>query len=609
MRIFTALLLLLSSGYALGQEIAWFPVKDGLYTTWGESLKPSSVLGEYPRPGMVRKDWMNLNGIWNFTILDKDSLKPKKYDRQILTPFSPETPLSGLKTAVTPDKKMWYRRHFFIPEHWSYRHILLHIGASDWETSVYINGQHAGTHRGGYDPIYLDITFFLKEKGRQEIEIEVWDPTDSHFQPRGKQSLNPKDTWHSAVSGIWQTVWIEPVMWASVESLDITPDIDNSAVHIKANTFQANEGDSIVFGVYEGKKLVGERKLPANETFTLKMENARLWSPDSPFLYDVALKLVRQGVAIDSIGSYFGMRKIEVSEDARGMKRIFLNNKPYYVNGLLDQGYWPEGLYTAPSDEALKYDIVKAKELGYNTLRKHVKIEPERWYYHCDKLGILVWQDVPNSDAYAEWTPPNGKDFSEIERDFASESQYKLEFQAVYRALKNHPSIVAWVPFSEGWGQFKTPEITQWIRTMDTTRLVSGPSGGNFFPVGHTRDFHHFPEPALTGQDKDRALMVGKFGGLGLVVKDHTASPEMHWSYQHTDSKKQLNEQYLAYVETLKLLIQEGLSASFYVQLSDVENEVTGVLSYDRKTVKFKSKKVRKAHEELQSVFEATTGQ
>jgi len=588
----------------VAQDVAWFPSKDGMITEWGMKVTPSNYPKAYPRPTMVRKDWKNLNGIWQFSIENNDSLRPKKYDRQIMVPFAPESAISGVGIPIKQDQKIWYRRKFAIPEDWSFRYILLHFGAVDWEATIYINGKKAGTHRGGYDPFSLDITFYLKEKGMQEIEIEVWDPTDTYHQPRGKQVQDPKGIWYTSNSGIWQTVWIEPVMWASVKDLHIVSDIDSSKVIIEAETFQANEGDSLKCQIFDGSKLISEQTHLINTVFNFHIDNIKLWSPDDPFLYNLNIELIRNEIVIDQASSYFGMRKIEVKNGPGGYKRIFLNNKPIFQMGLLDQGWWPDGLYTAPSDEALKYDIQASKDLGYNLIRKHVKVEPERWYYHCDKIGMLVWQDMPNGDKSADWKPPNGMDGVEIERSFRSESQYRIEFEALIKCRSHHPSIIMWVPFNEGWGQFKTEEITNWVKGLDSTRLVAGPSGGNFFPIGDTRDFHHYPTPILPNSDSDRALVLSEYGGLAFPVKDHIWNKYEQWGYSTMESSKQLNKTYLEYLSQLKPLIRKGLCAAIYTQTTDVESEINGVLTYDRKITKLKTNKVHPAHRSLIETFE-----
>lgn len=581
------------------QQFTWFPPQSGLLTEWGTQIDFDKFPDAYPRPTMEREAWSNLNGIWHFALNHKDSSGAPKFNRQIMVPFPVESSLSGVGIKVSPTDKMWYKKKFYIPEDWSYKYILLHFGAVDWEANIYVNGEKAGTHRGGYAPFTLDITFYLKEKGMQELVVEIWDPTDSYHQPRGKQSLDPEAIWYTSVSGIWQTVWIEPVKWASVKDIDITTDIDHNKAFIDVQTFQANDGDSVICSVIDKKNTITTDTLPIKQNFVFTIPKPKLWSPDNPHLYDVSVKLLRSGEIIDEVSSYFGMRKIEVKDDKNGIKRIFLNNKPIFQLGLLDQGWWPDGLYTAPSDEALKYDILKAKELGYNLLRKHVKVEPERWYYHCDKIGMLVWQDMPNGDEHAPWEPPSGIPGKEIERSFRSGSQYKLEFKEIIDANKDHPSIIMWVPFNEGWGQFKTEEITKWVMELDTTRLVSGPSGGNYFPVGHTRDFHSYPGPAMPPPDPDRALVLSEFGGLGLPIKNHTWEDSEKWGYKNLDTKKDYNQLYIGLMEKLNPLIVKGLNAAIYTQITDVEGEINGIMTYDRKALKLKSNKVEPIHKAL----------
>jgi len=585
------------------QHFAWFPPKDGLMTQWGRQVSLDNYPDAYPRPTLVRNDWSNLNGIWQFTLQHKDSLHPEKYERQIMVPFPVESMLSGVGIKVQPNEKMWYKRKFYIPDDWSYRYILLHFGAIDWEANIYINGKKAGTHRGGYAPFMLDITFYLKEKGMQELVVEVWDPTDQYHQPRGKQKLNPEGIWYTSVSGIWQTVWIEPVKWAAVKDLDITTDIDDDKVYMEVETFQANMGDTVICSIFEGEKTVATQRQPIEQIFEINLPNAIRWSPDNPFLYDMEIKLIRQGEIIDEVQSYFGMRKVEIKDDKKGIKRIFLNNKPIFQLGLLDQGWWPDGLYTAPSDEALKYDIRQAKDLGYNVLRKHVKVEPERWYYHCDKIGMLVWQDMPNGDKHAPWEGPSGIPGEEIERSFRSESQYKLEFGEIMDANKQHPSIIKWVPFNEAWGQFNTVEITNWVQSYDTTRLVGGPSGGNYFPVGDTRDFHQYPGPALPPEDPERALVLSEFGGLGLPVKGHTWDIDRKWGYRNMQSEREFNNTYVDLMEQVEPLISKGLNAAIYTQITDVEGEVNGIMTYDREVLKLNPRQAIPVHKTLTGYF------
>jgi beta-galactosidase/beta-glucuronidase len=515
--------------------------------------------------------------------------------------------LSRIQQNVTPEEKIWYKRTFFIPEEWSGRFVLLHFGASDWETTVYINGTEIGKHRGGYDAFSLDISRYLDERGVQEIIVSVWDPTDTYHQPRGKQKINPRGIWYTPVSGIWQSVWIEPVNFAYIDLYKCTPDIDQATVELEVEAENGVPGDTILAEITFDGYVVTSAKFPLDQQATVEISNPRLWSPDSPDLYDIRLRLLRDGEVLDGVNGYFGMRKIEISEDPNGNKRIFLNNEPIFQFGLLDQGWWPDGLYTAPSDEALKSDIIRTKEMGYNVIRKHVKVEPARWYYHCDQLGMLVWQDMPNSDKNAEWKPPSGIDGVEIEREFISEAQYKIEFEEIITELYNHPSIIKWIPFNEGWGQFNTKEIFNWVSTLDSTRLLGGPSGGNYFPVGDTRDYHKYPGPEMPPEDPDRALILGEFGGLGLPLEGHLWQPDKNWGYINIQKQKDLLKAYLDLLEQLKPMIKDGLAGAIYTQTTDVEGEVNGIMTYDREVIKMKSRKIRKAHNELYNLFRQVT--
>ncbi len=596
------LLVFLSSSYLQSQNIRWSPKQDILMTPWGEKINPDAVLVEYPRPTMKREEWKNLNGLWSFTIVDKNNPKPERYDYEILVPFAVESALSGIGKRITENDMLWYKRRFFIPESWSGKPIVLHIGASDWETTIFINGKEAAKHRGGYDPIQLDITPLLREKGHQEIEISVWDPTDAHYQPVGKQKKEPKGIWYTPVSGIWQTVWIEPVGKGYFHSIKKTPDIDQKKLKIQANVRNANEGDSILAVVRISAQEVTRKAFPYDVQGSITISDPKLWWPEKPFLYDLDLYLVRHGMTVDKIESYFGMRKIAVEKDDNNIERLFLNNYPYFQLGLLDQGWWPDGLYTAPSDEALVFDIIQAKKMGYNLLRKHVKVEPERWYYHCDRLGMLVWQDMPNGDKKAEWKGPSGIDGKEMERSFASAEQYKIELKSMIDARYNHPCIIMWVPFNEGWGQFNTVEITNLVTQYDPSRLVSGPSGGNYFPVGHTKDHHQYPGPGMPQADPGRALVLSEFGGLGLAVKGNLWQGD-GWGYKSYDKKRKYERAYIALYDSLPYFIEKGLSAAIYTQLSDVETEVNGILTYNRKVLKLRPKKAKPLHSQFTGIM------
>ncbi len=604
MRYILIAFILCTFSVSFAQRVSYDATEFRLPTEWTKDVDPDNPLKAYPRPQLIRQAWQNLNGRWHFTFSGKDESQPATFDREIIVPFAVESDLSGIGEQIGPDKKLWYKRTFYIPDDWSEKFILLHFGASDWETTVYINDVEIGKHRGGYDAFTFDISPYLDERGVQEIVISVWDPTNAHFQPRGKQQIAPSGIWYTPVSGIWQTVWIEPVNVSAVASVKYTPDIDQKSISISTETYNPIPGDSIRATISLHGNPIAFETFSAAGVAHIPIPNQQLWSPENPNLYDIQLELVRKGKVLDNVQSYFGMRKIEVAEDRHGKKRLFLNNKPIFQYGLLDQGWWPDGLYTAPSDEALQFDIVTSKEMGYNLIRKHVKVEPARWYYHCDKLGMLVWQDMPNSDKNAEWKGPSGIDGVEIKREFVSEAQYKIEFQALVDGLYNHPSIVKWVPFNEGWGQFKTVEIFDWVATLDTTRLIGGPSGGNYFPVGDTRDHHKYPGPEMPHEDKNRALILGEFGGLGLPVKDHLWQSDKNWGYRNLQKQKDLVNDYLELVNKIPALIDQGLAGAIYTQTTDVEGEVNGTMTYDRKVLKLKSKKVQKAHAKLYQHFD-----
>ncbi len=586
------------------QKISFDPPEFKLTTEWTTDVNKDNPWPEYPRPTMKRTEWKNLNGRWHFEKSKKDEGAPSIYRREIIVPFPVESALSGIYQSVSPEEMMWYKRTFFIPDSWSGKFVLLHFGASDWETTVYINGSEIGKHRGGYDPFSFDISPYLDERGVQEIVVSVWDPTDQYHQPRGKQKIDPKGIWYTPVSGIWQTVWMEPVNLSAIQSVKSTPNIDNSTVSVNAQIYNPLPNDSIVAIVTNNGLEEWRETFHYQETAEMKILNQNLWSPTYPHLYGLKFQLIREGEKIDEVESYFGMRKIAVEKDRHGVKRLFLNNKPIFQYGLLDQGWWPDGLYTAPTDEALRSDIVKTRDMGFNLIRKHVKVEPERWYTHCDRLGMIVWQDMPNSDKNAKWKGPSGIDGVEITREFISEAQYKLEFEAIIKSLYNHPSIVNWIPFNEGWGQFKTTEIYNWVATLDSTRLIGGPSGGNFFPVGDTRDYHKYPGPELPPIDPDRALILGEFGGLGLPMEGHLWQKDKNWGYRNLKKLKDLEKSYLELMEKLTPLIDEGLAGAIYTQTTDVEGEVNGTMTYDRKILKFKSNKIIKAHSKLYQHFE-----
>lgn len=597
----------------------WQPAKGPLMTRWAKDVSAENVHPEYPRPQMVRRDWLNLNGLWEYAIQPKDQRQPENFDGQILVPFSVESALSGVMKPVGQDNRLWYRRTFEIPQQWSGKRILLHFGAVDWDTTVWVNGKKVGTHRGGYDPFTFDITEALNDIGEQEIVLSVWDPTNDGYQPRGKQVTKPGSIWYTAVTGIWQTVWLEPVNAFYIRSLEMAPDIDSRTLKLKAH-IEGNIPSSgkfrIIAQVPDELKSGGLRSVPTQtgiadcaigENLEIRLAEPRLWTPESPHLYDLEVSLAAEdetkSVAgrgmttmwegVDSVQSYFAMRKIEVKKDESDMNRLFLNNKPLFQYGPLDQGWWPDGLYTAPTDEALRYDIEVLKKLGCNMLRKHVKVEPARFYYWCDKLGLMVWQDMPNGDRHI------GGNEADLVRSEESAQQFERELMNVIVAFYNHPCIVMWVPFNEGWGQYDTPRIVDLIKGFDPTRLVNNASGWTDRSIGDVHDIHSYPGPAAPPNEENRAAVLGEFGGLGLPVKGHTWQDEKNWGYRSYKTPEELTGAYLGLIDDLRSLIGDGLCAAVYTQTTDVEIEVNGLMTYDRAMIKMDAEKVAAANRRL----------
>ena len=584
-----SVLLALTLTAVAADDKSWQPAKGPLMTRWAKEVSPKNALPEYPRPQMVRRDWQNLNGLWDYAITgqkpEAGSPKPERWDGQILVPFPVESALSGVMKRVYETNGLWYRRTFAVPKSWSGKNVLLHFGAVDWATTVFVNGKEVGSHLGGYDGFSFDITAALQPKGAQEIVVAVWDPADTGPQPRGKQLRNPNGIWYTPTSGIWQTVWLEPVARGYIESLKITPDVDQSAVTIHARVNGAGPDDTVEVTFQDEARQ--RFTTNAGTSLTMPVKGMKLWSPENPNLYEVRITLKRGKTALDSVASYFAMRKISLGRDENGFTRMLLNDRPYFQFGPLDQGFWPDGRYTAPTDEALRYDIEMTKKLGFNMARKHVKVEPDRWYYWCDKLGLLVWQDMPNGDRNARWKGPSGFDGVEMERSPESTAIYERELKALIAGRYNHPSIVVWVPFNEGWGQFDTVRILNLTKQLDPTRLVDGPSGGNHFPAGDMLDHHQYPGPAVPPPVAGRALVLGEFGGLGLPVKGHTWQDEKNWGYKSFTNAESLATAYRGLITNLYPLIKaNGLSAAVYTQTTDVEIEINGLMTYDRALVK-----------------------
>jgi hypothetical protein len=540
-----------------------------LITSWGRHVTPENAHREYPRPQLERKQWLNLNGIWQFAEARAGEKPPfqRELTGNILVPFPVESALGGVMKKTD---RLWYRRTFQVPEGWRKKRVMLNFGAVDWEASVYVNGTQVGTHKGGYDPFSFDITDQLKPGVVQEIIVGVYDPTDAGEQPRGKQVRSPEGIWYTSTTGIWQTVWLEPLAFMHIADILITPEVEKSSVSITVQASGAQSGDSIRVSAISGNVTVGSGSTLPGDTLSITIPHAHLWSPSDPFLYDLHVKLERNGKVLDEVGSYFGMRNVRIGSDGSGITRILLNGQFVMQVGPLDQGFWPDGLYTPPSDEAMKSDIETMKMLGFNMARKHVKVEPERWYYWADRLGLLVWQDMPSAG----------------NRTDEGKSQFESELGRLVATHRNHPSIIMWVLFNEGWGQYDTERLTAWLKKTDPTRLVNSASGWADKGTGDVLDIHSYPKPKSPKAEESRAIVLGEFGGLGLATAGHTWKKE-HWGYQGMANRRELTSKYEVYMRTVYALKNDpGLSAAVYTQLTDVEVECNGLMTYDRAVLK-----------------------
>lgn len=577
----------------------WQPAGDRIQTEWAEKMDVKNVLPEYPRPLMERSDWMNLNGLWNYAIRPTDTSVPTAYDGQILVPYAVESSLSGVGKNLGEKNDLWYQRSFSLPAAWKGKRVLLHFGAVDWKTDVWVNGVKVGTHTGGFTPFSFDVTAAL-QKGDNELVVKVGDPTDKGYQPRGKQVNNPHGIWYTPVSGIWQTVWLEPVPEHYITQVRTTPDVDRNrlALEVQSNSTQAVERVEVT--VLEEGKPVAEGAALGNVPVEIAMPaGVKLWSPDSPFLYDLEVRLYADGKVVDRVKSYAAMRKYSTRRDEDGIMRLQLNNRDIFQFGPLDQGWWPDGLYTAPSDEALRYDIEMAKKLGYNMIRKHIKVEPARWYTYCDRLGVIVWQDMPSGDKNPEWQNRNYFQGAERTRSAESEACYRKEWKEIIDCLYSYPCIGVWVPFNEAWGQFKSCEIAEWTKNYDPTRLVNPASGGNHYPCGDILDLHNYPAPEMYLYDAQRVNVLGEYGGIGLVLDGHIWETKRNWGYVQFKTPDEVTAEYIKYARELLKLSKKGFSAAVYTQTTDVEVEVNGLMTYDRKVLKVNEAEIRKINEEI----------
>ena len=600
-------LAIMATGTANAQD--WAPAGDHIRTTWAEEVTPNNVHKEYPRPQMVRPEWKSLNGLWEYSITPKNVAVPEKFDGPILVPFAVESSLSGVGRTLTPDDALWYKTTFKVPSAWKGKRLMLNFEAVDWQADVIVNDVQVGRHTGGYTHFSFDITPYLKS-GDNTLIVRVEDATDNDFQPRGKQVRSPKGIWYTAVSGIWQSVWIEPVSKARVTDYYAVSDIMAGTVDVSVATDGLQEGDVVSVKLLDGGvgystesgvagKVVAQGKTVPNGTVTLPVSDAKLWSPDSPYLYGLEISVLRSGKVIDSVHGYTAMREVSLYVKNKNTKLLGLNDQPLFQFGPLDQGWWPDGLYTAPTDEALRYDIQKTKDFGFNMIRKHIKVEPSRWFYHCDQIGMLVWQDMPcfASNNLNKWGVHNYNEGTDFPASPQAKANYYKEWSEIIAQVKKFPCIVMWVPFNEAWGQFDTKATVEFTRALDPTRLINMSSGGNWEPdCGDVMDNHHYPYPAMYLWEPKMATVLGEYGGIGLPVEGHLWQTDRNWGYVQYKNGDEVLEEYSRFADQLILLVKQGVCGAVYTQTTDVEGEVNGLMTYDRKVIKMDEKKLREVN-------------
>ena len=584
-------------------DVQWAPLQEHILSPWAAQVDPQNPLPEYPRPQLERVAWQSLNGLWDYAIGPKEGEQPAP-EGKILVPFAVESALSGVGRHITADDALWYSTRFSIPKKWKGQEIWLNFQAVDWSTEVWLNGQRVGSHTGGYTAFSFNITPYIV-KGKQQLVVKVLDATDNNEQPRGKQVSKPEGIWYTPVSGIWQTVWIEPtptqarlVNYKAVtedegESLVVTPVVEGT-----------KEGDKVVVRFLDGPQLLEEHRLAPGQSVTLMPADPQLWSPERPFLYGLEFCIERDGKMIDKVQGYAALREIKEMTDEAGHKRIGLNGKPYFQFGPLDQGWWPDGLYTAPTDEALRYDIEQTKAFGFNMIRKHIKVEPARWYYWCDKLGILVWQDMPSVGdnrlgSWNMWSWASPEDDSRLTE--SAKATYYKEWGEIMEQQQVFPCIAVWVPFNEAWAQFDTYKVVEFTKEKDPSRLVNAASGGNSYrECGDIFDSHNYPDPKMKFTSEGKQIdVLGEYGGIGWPVEGHLWQPDRNWGYVQYKSGEEVLAQYREYALQLEKIIAEGVSAAVYTQTTDVEGEVNGLMTYDRAVTKMPADELYKINREV----------
>ena len=594
----------------------WAPAGDRIKTKWADEVSPTNAHPEYPRPQMVRQDWQSLNGLWDYAITPKSQPCPRSFDGKILVPFAIESSLSGVGRTFTADDALWYKTTFSVPSAWKGKRLMLNFEAVDWKAEVFVNDIKIGSHTGGYTHFSFDVTPYLKS-GANSLVVRVEDATDNDFQPRGKQVSKPNGIWYTAVSGIWQSVWIEPVAPAHITDYNVVSSIKDKAINVSVDAAGTQEGDVIkVFlldgGIGYSTETANAAKPAADGLYavlasgmtvpggsvTLNVASPKLWSPDSPYLYGLDIQILRNGKIVDRVASYTAMREVGAYRKNGNTKLMGLNGEGIFQLGPLDQGWWPDGLYTAPTDEALKFDIQKTKDFGFNMIRKHIKVEPDRWFYYCDQLGIIVWQDMPSFAVSKRWGMYYYGEGEDWPASPEAKSNYYKEWTEIINQVKKFQCIAVWVPFNEAWSQFDTKDVVAYTKKLDPTRLVNQSSGGNWEEgVGDILDNHHYPYPAFRMWDKNMINVLGEYGGIGLPIEGHLWQADKNWGYVQYKNGDEVLAEYTDFAEQLKQLIKQGCSAAVYTQTTDVEIEVNGLMTYDRKVIKMDEKKLRAVNE------------
>ena len=589
----------------------WAPAGDRIKTKWADEVSPTNAHPEYPRPQMVRQDWQSLNGLWDYAITPKSQPCPRSFDGKILVPFAIESSLSGVGRTFTADDALWYKTTFSVPSAWKGKRLMLNFEAVDWKAEVFVNDIKIGSHTGGYTHFSFDVTPYLKS-GANSLVVRVEDATDNDFQPRGKQVSKPNGIWYTAVSGIWQSVWIEPVAPAHITDYNVVSSIKDKAINVSVDAAGTQEGDVVkVFlldgGIGYSTETANAAKPAADGLYavlasgmtvpggsvTLNVASPKLWSPDSPYLYGLDIQILRNGKIVDRVASYTAMREVGAYRKNGNTKLMGLNGEGIFQLGPLDQGWWPDGLYTAPTDEALKFDIQKTKDFGFNMIRKHIKVEPDRWFYYCDQLGIIVWQDMPSFAVSKRWGMYYYGEGEDWPASPEAKSNYYKEWTEIINQVKKFQCIAVWVPFNEAWSQFDTKDVVAYTKKLDPTRLVNQSSGGNWEEgVGDILDNHHYPYPAFRMWDKNMINVLGEYGGIGLPIEGHLWQADKNWGYVQYKNGDEVLAEYTDFAEQLKQLIKQGCSAAVYTQTTDVEIEVNGLMTYDRKVIKMDEKKL-----------------